>query len=85
MNVFIQWAVHSELFHFALYILFSALVGGMPAPTVSSGVGYVWAFRSLNILASNIKRAGSTAVENSPNFLAAAQKAQDQGQLPPKP
>jgi hypothetical protein len=39
------------------YWLFSAFVGGMPAPTEESSTAYKWAFQSLNILASNLTRA----------------------------
>lgn len=62
---------HQTIVALVGYYLFSALVGGMPAPTANSGVAYKWTFASLNILASNISRAKSTTIENSPNWQAA--------------
>jgi hypothetical protein len=81
MNVLL----HSELAHFVLYFGFIALVGGMPAPTATSGIAYKWAFSSLNIFAANFARAAGPKVENSPNFQAALniqQVGQGQPQTP---
>ncbi len=65
---------HQTSVTLAAYYLFGALVGGMPAPTKDSGTAYRWAFSTLNILASNISRAKSTTVENSPNWTDAVQQ-----------
>lgn len=56
------------------YWIWSALISALPAPTAKSSTFYVFLFRFLNTLAANIARAYSTAVENSPNFAAAAKK-----------
>ena len=65
---------HQTVVVLVAYYIFGALVGGMPAPTATSSTTYKWAFGSLNILASNISRAKSTTLENSPNWQAAIQK-----------
>ena len=65
---------HPTAFSLAGYYIFGALVGGMPAPTATSGTAYRWVFGSLNILASNISRASNTAVEGSPNWQDAVKK-----------
>ncbi len=44
------------------YWLFSAFVGGMPAPEAGDSKTYRWAFQSLNILASNVSRAFSDKI-----------------------
>jgi len=36
------------------WYVFSSMVSGMPAPTSTSGVGYIWAYRSLHLLAGNL-------------------------------
>ena len=66
---------HSTLVTLAAYYIFSAVVGGMPAPTATDGKGYQWMFATLNILASNIARAKNTTIESSPNWLAAVAKS----------
>lgn len=53
MNLIAQ---HPALFGIAAYWCFSALVGGMPPPTASTGA-YVWAYNSLHILAGNLTAA----------------------------
>lgn len=35
------------------YVL-SAVVSGMPAPPPQAGVAYIWAYRSLHVLAGNL-------------------------------
>ena len=45
---------HPAVFTIAAYWIFSALVGGMPAPTTTSNAGYQWAYASLHILAGNL-------------------------------
>jgi hypothetical protein len=62
---------------------FTILVTSLPAPTAQSSSSYQFWFKLLNNLAANLSRAKSTAVENSPNFNAAVQKAKDLGQLKP--
>ena len=42
------------------YWLFSAIVGGMPAPSASSSSGYVWLHGSLHILAGNLNAVVAT-------------------------
>jgi hypothetical protein len=49
-----QLLMHPAVFAIAAYWIFSALVGGMPDPTPTSSVGYVWAHKSLHILAGNL-------------------------------
>lgn len=77
--------LHSEILHFVIYIAFASLVGGMPAPTKDSSVGYQWAFKSLNMFAANFTRATSTKLEKSPNFQDAIAKLPDQPQPPQVP
>ena len=48
-----------------------AIVGSLPAPTATSGAGYVFVFKVLNSLAFNFHRAANTSIENSPNFMPA--------------
>jgi hypothetical protein len=36
--------------------VFSAFVGGMPAPTAKSGGAYLWSYKSLHLLAGNLDR-----------------------------
>jgi hypothetical protein len=80
-NPTIQFLLHSELIHFAAYIVAIAFIGGMPAPTATSSIPYRWAFTTLNIIAANIHRGTSTSVESSPNFQSALNKQQElQGQ-----
>lgn len=59
---------HFWLLAFA-YWVFSAFVGGMPAPESGDSKAYRWAFQSLNILASNVTRAFSSKIPglNPPN------------------
>jgi len=66
---------HTTIVSLVAYYIFSAVVGGMPAPTAQSSTTYQWAFATFNILASNIARARNTAVESSPNWIAALAKS----------
>lgn len=52
----------------------TVLITSMPAPTKESGQGYVYAFKVLNGIMGNLKRAQSTAIENSPNWQDAVTK-----------
>ncbi len=42
------------------YFLYSAIVGGMPAPEATDGRGYQWLYRSSHIIAGNLTTAVST-------------------------
>lgn len=46
--------LHSPYAPLAAYILFSCIVDGMPRPTEKSSVGYIWAYNTLDMLASNV-------------------------------
>ena len=89
MNPTVQFLLHSELMHFVYYIVASAFISGMPAPSATSSIAYRWAFSTLNLIAANIHRGTSTAIEKSPNFqdaLNLQQAAQGQRQtnvIPP--
>jgi hypothetical protein len=48
------------------YMLFSALVSGMPEPTPNSSIGYLWAYRSLHTLAFNIGTAVRSKIPELP-------------------
>lgn len=64
----------------------SAFVSSLDAPTATSGPWYRFFFKFVTaVLAQNPTRAANTKIETSPNFIPAAQKAVDLGQLPPKP
>lgn len=63
-----QFFFHSEVGHFILYLAATTIIGGMPAPTATSSVAYIWAFKSLNSFATNFARAFGSKVESSPNF-----------------
>lgn len=51
-----NWIDHNALALMAAWYVFSAFVSGMPAPSERSGVGYIWAFHSLHILAGDLSR-----------------------------
>jgi hypothetical protein len=82
MNQLLHFLGGTEVGHFILYMTGSAAIGSMPAPTATSSQFYLWAFRFLNTMASNLTRAFNTKVERSPNFADAVQKGQDLGTLP---
>lgn len=46
----------------------TAFVGSFPAPTKDSSPKYIFWFKFSNTVIGNIKRAQSTALEQSPNF-----------------
>lgn len=58
--------------------VWSAFVSSLPAPTATSTAKYQFWFKFFNTLAANFARAKSTAVENSPNFQEAINKANAQ-------
>jgi len=49
----------------------TALISSMPAPTKDSTARYIYWFKVLNTFTGNVKRAQSTAIEQSPNWQAA--------------
>ena len=66
-----------------LTTLWTAFVGSFAAPTKTSSALYVFWFKFSNTLAGNIQRANSTSIEQSPNFLDAANaKLIDAGRAP---
>lgn len=71
INLFLQ---HQVLGTFILSTVWTAVISSLEAPTKDSGPFYVFLFKFLNSLAGNIKRAQSTAIEKSPNFLDAVAK-----------
>lgn len=52
----------------------TALISNLPAPTKDSTAKYAYWFKVLNTVVGNIKRAQSTAIEQSPNWEAAVAK-----------
>ncbi len=48
---------HPAIMAIVAYWIYSAIVGGMPAPTASSSAGYTWAYNSFHILAGNLNAA----------------------------
>jgi hypothetical protein len=49
----------------------TVLISSLPAPSKTSSVQYLYWFKVLNTITGNLKRAQSTALENSPNWQAA--------------
>lgn len=49
----------------------TVLISSLPAPTKTSSAQYVYWFKVANTIIGNLKRAQSTALENSPNWQAA--------------
>lgn len=47
---------HQYIFGLASLWVFAAIVGGMPEPDPASGKGYIWAYRSLHLLAANLDK-----------------------------
>lgn len=74
-------AGHQVIFTLAGGYTWSAFISALPAPTAFSGPVYRFFFSFFNVLAANISRAKDSSIESSANFLPAAQKAQDLGQL----
>lgn len=60
----------------AVYWLFSAIVGGMPAPEINSSPGYIWLHNSLHILAGNITSAVQAKFPELPANVGAVQHTQ---------
>lgn len=80
MTAFWNFVVaHQVIFTLIGGYIWSAFISALPAPTAASGPWYRFLFSFANYLAANISRAKNSAVESSPNFLPAAQKAVDLG------
>jgi len=79
VDLFLQ---HQVLGTFIASTIWTAVISSLEAPTKDSGGLYVFFFKFLNSLAGNIKRAQSTAIEKSPNFLDAVEKI---ATTPPNP
>jgi hypothetical protein len=77
-----MWAIIGT---FITQYVWSAFIGALPAPTVTSSSMYQFFFKFLNLLAANIARATSTRTENSPNWSDAVQKATGGANAPLKP
>lgn len=56
----------------------TVLVSSLPAPTKDSSAKYVYWFKVANTIIGNLARAKSTALELSPNFQDALNKALEQ-------
>lgn len=63
---------HQVISTVATFWIVSAFISSLPAPTATSSGFYQFFFKFSNTLGGNLLRALSTAVENSPNFTAAA-------------
>jgi hypothetical protein len=65
--------------------ILTVLVSELPAPTKDSTPKYIYWFKVANTIIGNLKRAHSTAIEQSPNWKAAAdnhvQQLADSGQI----
>lgn len=57
----------------AINYAFNKIANALPAPTKDDGPGYVRWFKFVNNMAGNTERAKNTAIENSPNFIPAAE------------
>lgn len=77
----LQWAWHSEAFHFLALGGVLRGIASLEAPTKDSGMWYRNFFKISNALAMQWERM-NPRVENSPNWEHAIQKAQDLGQIP---
>jgi len=53
---------------------FNKIANSLPAPTATSSDRYIWWFKFSNSMAGNKERANNTSIENSPNFIPAAEK-----------
>lgn len=60
---------HPAMVSIAAYWVFSALVGGMPAPVTSSSPGYTWLYNSLHILAGNLSAAVAVKYPQLPEIV----------------
>jgi hypothetical protein len=58
MNSIIQLVMQHQVVAGATGLwVFSALVGTMPDPTVTSGTAYIWLYRFLHTLSANLDKA----------------------------
>lgn len=67
--------LHNPWAILGLYWAFSAFVSGMPTPDGTSGKGYIWAYRSLNMFAANVSTAAAQ-VKNGATPLSIATNSQ---------
>lgn len=54
--------------------VWGAFVDAFPAPSEGDGKGYKFAFTFVNLIAFNFARAKGASIEQSPNFIPAAEK-----------
>jgi len=73
---------HQTISILVAYYILSAAIGALPAPTAESHMFYAWLFKFANTLGGNLTRAFASKIEASPNFIPAAQKAVEAGQVP---
>ena len=52
---------------------FNRIANSLPAPTAGATDRYIWWFKFVNNMAGNYERAKSTRIEDSPNFIPAAE------------
>jgi len=70
----VHWGTIAVVAVNGFYFVLSGVAQSLDAPTAQSTPGYRFWFKMVNYLAINPKRAnGLAAVEQSPNFLAAAE------------
>lgn len=73
---------HPTLVVIGAYFVFSAFVGSMPQPPANSGMGYVWLYGFLHILAGNIAEAFKKRYPNLPQGTTVQQTTQTTIQTP---
>jgi len=86
----IQWAArHQALIAIVATWLFNnvltVLVSSLPAPTKDSTAKYVYWFKVANTIIGNLRRANSTAIEQSPNWQDAVAAHMVRNNLAPAP
>ena len=67
-------AGHPAIDAIAAYWIYSAVVGGMPAPDANSSKFYIWIHNSLHILAGNLSAAVAAKYPNLPTGGTVAQE-----------
>lgn len=48
--------MHPAIYSLLCYMIFNAIVSGMPEPVAASGVGYQWLYKTLHLLALNLDK-----------------------------
>lgn len=81
-NIWNFLVLHQTISILVAYYIASAAIGSLPAPQADSHMFYNWFFKFSNTLGGNLTRAFGSRIESSPNFIPAAQKAVDLGQIP---